>query len=133
MSGLPESPTVREVGAETRRLGKVDGGPGKVVNMQGSPLMLTFKLLVLPPPLPIPHSLHLHCPASNPCPSDDVRLLTLHALLAFPRPRHPVCRPPLWPQLLRLQKDLGYLQQWLKAFVGAYEKTISLSSLEPRR
>ncbi|KAL2803918.1 neurobeachin-like protein 2 isoform 2 [Daubentonia madagascariensis] len=32
-----------------------------------------------------------------------------------------------------VQKDLGYLQQWLKAFVGAFEKTISLSSLEPRR
>jgi len=32
-----------------------------------------------------------------------------------------------------LQKDLGYLQQWLKAFVGAFEKSISLSSLEPRR
>lgn len=32
-----------------------------------------------------------------------------------------------------LQKDLGYLQQWLKTFVGTFEKTISLSSLEPRR
>ncbi|XP_032987581.1 neurobeachin-like protein 2 isoform X3 [Rhinolophus ferrumequinum] len=32
-----------------------------------------------------------------------------------------------------VQKDLGYLQQWLKAFVGAFEKSISLSSLEPRR
>nr|XP_055198957.1 neurobeachin-like protein 2 isoform X3 [Nyctereutes procyonoides] len=31
-----------------------------------------------------------------------------------------------------VQKDLGYLQQWLKAFVGAFEKSISLSSLEPR-
>ncbi|CAO2633435.1 Neurobeachin-like protein 2, partial [Lemmus lemmus] len=31
------------------------------------------------------------------------------------------------------QKDLGYLQQWLKAFVGAFEKSISLSALEPRR
>ncbi|XP_027788340.2 neurobeachin-like protein 2 isoform X2 [Marmota flaviventris] len=31
------------------------------------------------------------------------------------------------------RKDLGYLQQWLKAFVGAFEKSISLSSLEPRR
>uniref|UniRef100_A0A286ZT68 Neurobeachin-like protein 2 n=1 Tax=Sus scrofa TaxID=9823 RepID=A0A286ZT68_PIG len=30
-------------------------------------------------------------------------------------------------------KDLGYLQQWLKAFVGTFEKSISLSSLEPRR
>ena len=38
--------------------------------------------------------------------------------------------PPLRPPL---QKDLGYLQQWLKAFVGAFEKSISLSSLEPRR
>nr|XP_035963586.1 neurobeachin-like protein 2 isoform X3 [Halichoerus grypus] len=32
-----------------------------------------------------------------------------------------------------VQKDLGYLQQWLKAFVGAFEKSISLSFLEPRR
>uniref|UniRef100_A0A4X1T8Z4 Neurobeachin-like protein 2 n=1 Tax=Sus scrofa TaxID=9823 RepID=A0A4X1T8Z4_PIG len=31
------------------------------------------------------------------------------------------------------RKDLGYLQQWLKAFVGTFEKSISLSSLEPRR
>ncbi|XP_021574806.1 neurobeachin-like protein 2 [Carlito syrichta] len=34
---------------------------------------------------------------------------------------------------LGVQKDQGYLQQWLKAFVGAFEKSISLSSLEPRR
>uniref|UniRef100_A0A8C3XAF6 Neurobeachin-like protein 2 n=1 Tax=Catagonus wagneri TaxID=51154 RepID=A0A8C3XAF6_9CETA len=32
-----------------------------------------------------------------------------------------------------VQKDLGYLQQWLKAFVGTFEKSISLTSLEPRR
>ncbi|XP_062970056.1 neurobeachin-like protein 2 isoform X2 [Cynocephalus volans] len=32
-----------------------------------------------------------------------------------------------------IQKDLGYLQQWLQAFVGAFEKTVSLLSLEPRR
>ncbi|KAM5234243.1 neurobeachin-like protein 2 isoform 4-T4 [Hipposideros larvatus] len=32
-----------------------------------------------------------------------------------------------------VQKDLGYLQQWLTAFVGTFEKSISLSSLEPRR
>lgn len=38
----------------------------------------------------------------------------------------------LW-LLYYAQKDLGYLQQWLKAFVGVFEKTISLSSLEPRR
>nr|XP_012626524.1 neurobeachin-like protein 2 isoform X1 [Microcebus murinus] len=38
----------------------------------------------------------------------------------------------LW-LLYYAQKDLGYLQQWLKAFVSAFEKTISLSSLEPRR
>nr|XP_020023925.1 neurobeachin-like protein 2 isoform X4 [Castor canadensis] len=31
------------------------------------------------------------------------------------------------------RKDLGYLQQWLKAFVGAFEKSILLSSLEPQR
>nr|XP_031326049.1 neurobeachin-like protein 2 isoform X10 [Camelus dromedarius] len=36
--------------------------------------------------------------------------------------------PQVWSE-----KDLGYLQQWLKAFVGAFEKSISLSSLEPRR
>ncbi|XP_028742695.1 neurobeachin-like protein 2 isoform X2 [Peromyscus leucopus] len=38
----------------------------------------------------------------------------------------------LW-LLYYAQKDLGYLQQWLKAFVGAFEKSISLTSLEPRR
>ncbi|XP_051708461.2 neurobeachin-like protein 2 isoform X4 [Oryctolagus cuniculus] len=38
----------------------------------------------------------------------------------------------LW-LLYYAQKDLAYLQQWLKAFVGAFEKSISLSSLEPRR
>ncbi|XP_039084272.1 neurobeachin-like protein 2 isoform X2 [Hyaena hyaena] len=37
----------------------------------------------------------------------------------------------LW--LLYYAQDLGYLQQWLKAFVGAFEKSISLFSLEPRR
>ncbi|XP_023603302.1 neurobeachin-like protein 2 [Myotis lucifugus] len=31
------------------------------------------------------------------------------------------------------QKDLGSLQQWLKAYVDAFERSISLSSLEPRR
>ncbi|XP_023556435.1 neurobeachin-like protein 2 isoform X5 [Octodon degus] len=38
----------------------------------------------------------------------------------------------LW-LLYYAQKDLGYLQQWLKTFVGTFEKSISLSSLEPRR
>nr|KAF6420830.1 neurobeachin like 2 [Molossus molossus] len=38
----------------------------------------------------------------------------------------------LWV-LYYTQKDLGYLQQWLKAFVSTFEKSISLSSLEPRR
>ncbi|XP_075403354.1 neurobeachin-like protein 2 isoform X1 [Tenrec ecaudatus] len=38
----------------------------------------------------------------------------------------------LW-LLYYAQKDLGYLQQWLKAFVGTFERSISLSSLEPRR
>ncbi|XP_006893098.1 PREDICTED: LOW QUALITY PROTEIN: neurobeachin-like protein 2 [Elephantulus edwardii] len=38
----------------------------------------------------------------------------------------------LW-LLYYAQKDLAYLQQWLKAFVGTFDKTISLSSLEPRR
>ncbi|KAG8521528.1 Neurobeachin-like protein 2 [Galemys pyrenaicus] len=38
----------------------------------------------------------------------------------------------LW-LLYYAQKDLGYLQQWLKAFVSTFEKSISLSSLEPRR
>ncbi|XP_062970054.1 neurobeachin-like protein 2 isoform X1 [Cynocephalus volans] len=38
----------------------------------------------------------------------------------------------LW-LLYYAQKDLGYLQQWLQAFVGAFEKTVSLLSLEPRR
>lgn len=39
---------------------------------------------------------------------------------------------PLHPPV-PLQKDLGYLQQWVKTFVGTFEKSISLSSLEPRR
>ncbi|XP_007949943.1 neurobeachin-like protein 2 [Orycteropus afer afer] len=38
----------------------------------------------------------------------------------------------LW-LLYDAQKDLDYLQQWLKAFVDAFEKNISLCSLEPRR
>lgn len=86
-----------------------------------------------PPSSPTHPSLST-CTALPPIPVHPTSAsLTLHALLAFPRPRHLVCHPPLWPQLLHLQKDLGYLQQWLKAFVGAFEKSISLSSLEPRR
>ncbi|KAM5291942.1 neurobeachin-like protein 2 [Ctenodactylus gundi] len=38
----------------------------------------------------------------------------------------------LW-LLYYAQKDLGYLQQWLKTFVATFEKGISLASLEPRR
>ncbi|XP_045434738.1 neurobeachin-like protein 2 isoform X2 [Pipistrellus kuhlii] len=38
----------------------------------------------------------------------------------------------LWPRR-RTQEDPGSLQQWLKAYVGAFEESISLSSLEPRR
>lgn len=81
MSGLSESPRVREVGAETGRLGKADRGPGRVVSVQDSPLWLTFQLPVLSPPLPTPSSVLPHCPASNPCPRP----------LVCP---HPCCPPP---------------------------------------
>ncbi|KAG9337760.1 hypothetical protein JZ751_028258 [Albula glossodonta] len=33
----------------------------------------------------------------------------------------------------RLCKDVGYLQQWLEAFVASFEKLIEVQSLEPRR
>lgn len=32
-----------------------------------------------------------------------------------------------------LQKDVGYLQQWLEAFVASFERLIDVHSLEPRR
>ncbi|ELK10176.1 Neurobeachin-like protein 2 [Pteropus alecto] len=53
---------------------------------------------------------------------------SLHSLVSHSL--HPFCPHPC---PLNLQKDLGCLQQWLKAFVGTFEKSISLSSLEPRR
>lgn len=93
--------------------------------MYGSPLMLAFQ----PPPFLLPHLppipfLHPHCSASNPCPpASGLHSLVSHSL-------HPFCPHPC---PLTLQKDLGCLQQWLKAFVGTFEKSISLSSLEPRR
>ena len=76
--------------------------------------MLTFHFLSfplsLPPAPPLPLCLQfLSTPIHSP-----------------PLSTVPLLHPPL-------QKDLGYLQQWLKAFVGAFEKSISLSSLEPRR
>lgn len=40
----------------------------------------------------------------------------------------------LWPQMFFLsQKDVGYLQQWLEAFVASFERLIDVQSLEPRR
>lgn len=65
-----------------------------------------------------------HTAAPNPCPAvSGLRSPVSHSL-------HPCCPHPCPPNL---QKDLGCLQQWLTAFVGTFEKTISLSSLEPRR
>lgn len=32
-----------------------------------------------------------------------------------------------------LQKDVGYLQQWLEAFVASFERLIDVQSLEPRK
>lgn len=32
-----------------------------------------------------------------------------------------------------LQKDVGYLQQWLEAFVASFERLIDVQTLEPRR
>ncbi|KAJ8290724.1 hypothetical protein GJAV_G00016740 [Gymnothorax javanicus] len=38
-----------------------------------------------------------------------------------------------WPADTERQKDVGYLQQWLEAFVASFEKLIEVESLEPRR
>ncbi|XP_020504158.2 neurobeachin-like protein 2 isoform X1 [Labrus bergylta] len=38
----------------------------------------------------------------------------------------------LW-MLYYTKKDVGYLQQWLEAFVSSFEKLIDVQSLEPRR
>ncbi|KAM6967984.1 neurobeachin-like protein 2 [Aplochiton taeniatus] len=38
----------------------------------------------------------------------------------------------LW-MLYYAKKDVGYLQQWLEAFVGSFEKLIDVQSLAPRR
>ncbi|KAM3872786.1 LOW QUALITY PROTEIN: neurobeachin-like protein 2 [Diretmus argenteus] len=38
----------------------------------------------------------------------------------------------LW-MLYDTKKDVGYLQQWLEAFVASFEKLIDVQSLEPRR
>ncbi|XP_074539600.1 neurobeachin-like protein 2 isoform X1 [Halichoeres trimaculatus] len=38
----------------------------------------------------------------------------------------------LW-MLYYTKKDVGYLQQWLEAFVASFEKLIDVQSLEPRR
>lgn len=70
------------------------------------------------------------CPLSSPthpflCPPTLPCLQSLSTAPGLPPPLLPPAPPP--------QKDLGYLQQWLKAFVGAFENSISLSSLEPRR
>jgi hypothetical protein len=90
-----------------------------------NPLVLTFQLPVSPT-LPFP-PLHPHCFSCNLsilC-SPPVNILSLFCSLYASAPQP--------PQILCLQKDLGYLQQWLKAFVGAFEKSILLSSLEPQR
>lgn len=94
--------------------------------MYSSPLRLTFQLPVLPHPLPIPHA-----PALPPIP---VHLHSLSTSVYASLSPHCHCTPSVpTPVPLNLQKDLGYLQQWLKAFVGTFEKSVSLSSLEPRR
>ncbi|XP_012928022.1 neurobeachin-like protein 2 isoform X3 [Heterocephalus glaber] len=84
------------------------------------PQRLTFQLPVLP------RWLHPLCSAVTPVPPVSPSV-PLH--LSTPCPSPALCTPSPHP----LQKDLGYLQQWLKAFVGTFEKSISLSSLEPRR
>ncbi|XP_051574482.1 neurobeachin-like protein 2 isoform X2 [Myxocyprinus asiaticus] len=38
-----------------------------------------------------------------------------------------------WPLNERQLKDVGYLQQWLEAFVASFEKVIDVQSTEPRR
>ncbi|XP_055065658.2 neurobeachin-like protein 2 isoform X2 [Misgurnus anguillicaudatus] len=38
-----------------------------------------------------------------------------------------------WPLNERQLKDVGYLQQWLEAFVATFEKVIDVQSTEPRR
>lgn len=91
-----------------------------------SPLVLTFHVPVLldlsTPPFSIPITL-------------PVTIYPLKLYLSMPS--SPLFSGILYPLILLnsfcQQKDLGYLQQWLKAFVGVFEKTISLSSLEPRR
>ncbi|NWJ10578.1 NBEL2 protein, partial [Crypturellus undulatus] len=40
---------------------------------------------------------------------------------------------PIATHIVPMQKDLGYLQQWLEAFVMHFEKAIAVHSLEPRR
>lgn len=93
--------------------------------MYGRPLMLAFQPpSFLLPRLPLIPFLRPHRSASSPCPP----MSSLHSLVSHSL--HPFCPHPC---PLNLQKDLGCLQQWLKAFVGTFEKSISLSSLEPRR
>lgn len=92
--------------------------------MYGRPPMLAFQ----PPPfrlpdLPLIPFLHPHCCPQSLSGLSGLRSPVSHSL-------HPCCPHPCPPNL---QKDLGCLQQWLTAFVGTFEKTISLSSLEPRR
>lgn len=94
-----------------------------------------------------PHTdLPTSCPPSPTDPSPFLTPAALPPISVYPLPTFihstSVCMPlsptvsvSVVPTLVpsKLQKDLGYLQQWLKAFVGTFEKSISLSSLEPRR
>lgn len=77
------------------------------------PPQFLFSRTHLPLPFSTPHS--TYNPPVNTC-----------LLSSLSLPSHS-------PEIFCQQKDLGYLQQWLKAFVGAFEKSISLTSLEPRR
>ncbi|XP_054549725.1 neurobeachin-like protein 2 isoform X3 [Talpa occidentalis] len=92
--------------------------------MYSNSLILTFQ----PPALPPPPFLHTLSPPPLLCPRP---VYPMFNSIHMPPLAASFC--PLFPERLCLQKDLGYLQQWLKAFVGAFEKSISLSSLEPRR
>lgn len=69
---------------------------------------------------------HPHRLACHPSMLAHAACQYLSLILRDPLPSHSL-------ELVCQQKDLGYLQQWLKVFVGTFEKTISVSSLEPRR
>ena len=60
---------------------------------------------------------------------------TQHMTLESFRSPLSVCLPLISPLLSPppFQKDVGYLQQWLEAFVASFEKLIDVQSLKPRR